>query len=248
MCACVFWCMFACFPVSGTEGSRGFEVWHTLGFDAFSVVVIHHLVGDFCQNTLSQRGWGGLQTQRQAQRGHKHTRTHRQPCVILGRQEFTCEPAAVKGPDRWDWCDQTSSSDNLKTLLRSPVLSLWYRGWFLCPNVFKGKNLIPCVHKQCNRALFTVNSHRAQPFFSPWPSVIMWSSFVEYAKCFFCLLMHMRVLKNNKKSYRKSYRNHIDLRKLTLGILTQNNNSVNDCISVLLQARCESFKPCDFFW
>lgn len=74
---CVFECMFACFPLSGAEGSCGLEVRHTLGFDAFSVVVIHHLVRDFCQNTLGQCGWGGLETQRQTEReegrGHKYT-------------------------------------------------------------------------------------------------------------------------------------------------------------------------------
>lgn len=95
---CVFECMFAWSPLSGAEGSCGLIVRHTLGFDAFSVVVIHHLVRDFCQNTLRQCGWGRLETQRQTEREVTNTRTA--PAVHDFRMtKFAVEPDAVKGPD-----------------------------------------------------------------------------------------------------------------------------------------------------
>ena len=79
VCVCVCVCMFTCIALSGAEGSCGLVVRHTLGFDPFSVVIIHHLVGDFCQNTLSQRSWRGLETQRQTrqtERRREVTNTH----------------------------------------------------------------------------------------------------------------------------------------------------------------------------
>lgn len=91
VCVCVFMCKVACIPLSGAEGSCGLIVRHTFGFDTFSVVVIHYLVRDFCQNTLSQCGWGGLETQRQTERGgeRSQTHTHHQPCVTVRMLGFT---------------------------------------------------------------------------------------------------------------------------------------------------------------
>lgn len=77
MCVRVFECIFACIPLSGTEGSCGLVVRHTLGFDAFSVVIIHHLVRNFCQNTLSQCSWRGLETQRKRRRRTRRRRRRR---------------------------------------------------------------------------------------------------------------------------------------------------------------------------
>lgn len=99
---CVFDCMFACIPSSGAEGSCGLVVRHALGFDAFSVVVIHHLVRDFCQNTLSQCSWRGLETRRQTdregERGGERSQIHISPATRDSRMlEFTVEPDAVKG-------------------------------------------------------------------------------------------------------------------------------------------------------
>ena len=76
ICVCAFESMFACSPLSGAEGSCGLIVRHTLGCDAFSVVVIHHLVRDFCQNTLSQCSWGGLEAQREEERGRETSLKH----------------------------------------------------------------------------------------------------------------------------------------------------------------------------
>lgn len=98
-------------PLSGAECSCGLVVWHALGFDAFCVVVVHHLVRDFCQNTLRQGGWGGLEIERQTEelrvRGHHSTHTHHWPCVM---PEFSVEPDAVKGLFLWDWWAETSAT------------------------------------------------------------------------------------------------------------------------------------------
>lgn len=45
---------------SGTERSGRLKVWHAFGLDAFSIVVIHHLIGNLSQHTFSQRCRRGL--------------------------------------------------------------------------------------------------------------------------------------------------------------------------------------------
>lgn len=64
--------MCALSPLSGAEGSCGLIIRHALGFNSFRVVVIYHLVRDFCQNTLSEGSRGGLekQTETQEETGH----------------------------------------------------------------------------------------------------------------------------------------------------------------------------------
>ncbi len=45
---------------SGTERSGRLKVRHAFGLDAFSIVVIHHLIGNLSQHTFSQRCRRGL--------------------------------------------------------------------------------------------------------------------------------------------------------------------------------------------
>lgn len=99
ICLCVFECTCVCGLLSGAEGSCGLIVRHTLGFDALSIVVIHHLVRDFCQNALSQGGWGGLKIQIKTR--SVITNTHTSPAVRDSwMPEFTVESDAVKGLDQ----------------------------------------------------------------------------------------------------------------------------------------------------
>lgn len=91
VCACVRACqeeVFACDPSSGAEGPRGLKVRRALGFDTFSVVVVHHLVRDLGQNALGQSGRGRLQRTereggggggggREGGRGVRRKRSHR---------------------------------------------------------------------------------------------------------------------------------------------------------------------------
>lgn len=90
LCVLVFKCHFACVSRSGAEGSCRLIVRHAFGLDAFSVVVIHYLIWDFCQNTLSQRGWGGLETRRQTERDRDGSQihTHHQPSVTVSSQNL----------------------------------------------------------------------------------------------------------------------------------------------------------------
>lgn len=86
-------CMCACCTLSGAEGSWGLVVRYTLGLNSFRVVVIYHLVRNFCQNALSQSRRRGLKNRKRRQKGdisetyihtdkhictskHKHTKKH----------------------------------------------------------------------------------------------------------------------------------------------------------------------------
>lgn len=82
---CGIVCKYAHSPMSGAKGSCGLIVCHTFGFNSFRVVVIHHLVWDFCQNTLSQGSWGGLKKHKTERRG-VNTKTQELPHL---RSTFT---------------------------------------------------------------------------------------------------------------------------------------------------------------
>lgn len=129
---CVYVCMCARSPSSGAEGSCGLVIWHTLGFNSFRVVVIYHLVRDFCQDALSQGSRGGLekQTERQGEKGGDRSLmyTYHHACLTRGCCWAWCcqrfRPVRLMWPDKLIGKPQNSSSHFF--------LFCYTLAWYIC--------------------------------------------------------------------------------------------------------------------
>lgn len=151
----VFECMCACSPLSGAECSGGLIVWHALGFDAFRVVIIHHLVRDFCQDTLSQSSWGGLQKQIQQRRRRERSQihTHHWPCVILRCQNLMLSPMVSKGLERRMRSDKLIwQTPNIPAFTFSPSTSTAWLPDIVCAqqNVTENNCIASCLVSKDN--------------------------------------------------------------------------------------------------